>query len=413
MFRVMMLGNMHKQLLTASEMAIKRGAKVLHVPDINAAMNALRNGKGADIILAEVQYDISQLIARLQEERIVIPVVACGIGQDKEKAVAAIKAGAKEYIPLPPDEDMIAAVLEAICSSGNETKMIGQSPAFIKSVNIAKHVASSEASVLITGESGTGKEGIAQLLHKHSNRKDKPWIALNCGAIPENLIESEMFGHEKGSFTGAIERRKGKFEEAEGGTIFLDEIGEMPLHLQVTLLRAIQEKEITRIGSSKPVSVNVRIVAASNKNLLEMVQQGKFRADLFYRLNVISIHLPPLRERQEDIALLAEYFIAKYAEINGVTKKDLSEGVLEKLMSYTWPGNIRELENTMHRSLLLENSSNITTSSIEFISASNSNMEDEMVKKALSFCQGDYNKAAHVLTTSLKVIKRKLNQLTG
>ncbi|MBS0235876.1 MAG: sigma-54-dependent Fis family transcriptional regulator [Proteobacteria bacterium] len=422
MFRLLILGNINNQLLEASKIASKRGAKVTHVADIKSAMQTLRGGKGADLIMAEISQDIASFIQNLEAEHIAIPVVACGLEADKEKAVAAIKAGAKEYISLPPEEEVIAAIFETICNDNSQSEMIGVSEAFVKAYSMASKIAESDANVLITGESGTGKEGISRMIHKKSKRRTNTWIALNCAAIPENLMESEMFGHEKGAFTGAIERRIGKFEEANGGTLLLDEISEMPITLQAKLLRALQEKEITRVGGNNTIKTNVRIIATSNRNLQEEVRQDRFRADLYYRLNVINIQLPSLRERSEDIEELAKYFVAKYSELNGIARTPLTQEALDKLKTYSWPGNVRELENTIHRAVLLESSDQISAGSIMLLSENNlgvsyqdgvpanDGIEQQVARTALNYCSGDYDKAATVLGASLKVLRQKLKQ---
>jgi len=214
-------------------------------------------------------------------------------------------------------------------------------------------VAPADTTVLITGESGTGKESIANSIQQLSNRKNGPFVKINCSALPPSLIESELFGHEKGSFTGATEKRIGKLEQANDGTLFLDEIGDMPLEMQAKLLRAIQEKEIERVGGNIPIKVNVRIIAATNCNLEKEIAEGRFRLDLYYRLNVFPIQLPPLRERKEDIGLLARHFIAVYSSKTGKNVTEISESALKSLLSYQWPGNIRELENLIERSILL------------------------------------------------------------
>ena len=211
----------------------------------------------------------------------------------------------------------------------------------------------SDASVLITGESGTGKEVLARYVHTRSNRSKKPFICVNCAAIPENLLESELFGHEKGAFTGAIARRIGKFEEATGGTLLLDEISEMDVRLQAKLLRAIQERIIDRVGGTRPVPVDIRIIATSNRNLAEAARNGTFREDLLFRLNVVNLKLPPLRERPADVIELAQYFVKKYSEVNGVALRPFSAEARKALSVHRWPGNVRELENTIHRAVLL------------------------------------------------------------
>jgi two-component system, response regulator FlrC len=293
--RLMIVGTLRGQLTTATRMAMERGAKVLHAPEIDDALKALRTGKGADLLMVDVGIDIQDLVARLGHERIHVPIVACGTDNDARAAVAAIRAGAKEYIPLPPDAELIAAVLAAVAQDIHS--LIFRDEAMATVVKLADQVAPSEASVLITGESGTGKEVLARHVHMKSNRADKPFISVNCAAIPEALLESELFGHEKGAFTGAVARRIGKFEEANGGTLLLDEISEMDARLQAKLLRAIQERMIDRVGGNRPVPVDIRILATSNRNLTEAVREGSFREDLLFRLNVVNLNIPPLRER--------------------------------------------------------------------------------------------------------------------
>ena len=218
---------------------------------------------------------------------------------------------------------------------------------------MAKQIAPSEASVLLTGESGTGKEIFSRFIHDNSKRANKKFVAVNCAAIPETLLESELFGYEKGAFTGAVSRRIGKFEEATDGTLLLDEISEMDIRIQAKLLRAIQEKEIDRIGGKSPIKVNTRIIATSNRNLDDAVKNGTFRQDLYFRLNVVNINIPSLKDRPDDIPVLAKHFVKKYSELNDVPMRDISKAAEEKLLNYLWPGNVRELENTMHRAVLL------------------------------------------------------------
>ena len=284
--RLLVVGRLNGQLSLAVKMAMSTGAKVAHVESVSAATNALRAGQGADLLMVDYELDIAALIAANEAERIMVPVVACGVGADPRKAAEAIKAGAKEFIPLPPEAELIAAVLAAV--SDDERPMIAKDPATRDVIALADQVAPSDASILITGESGSGKEVMARYLHSKSRRAQKPFISVNCAAIPENLLESELFGHEKGAFTGALARRVGKFEEADGGTLLLDEISEMDVRLQAKLLRAIQEREIDRVGGSKPVKVDIRILATSNRDLAQAVKDGTFREDLLYRLNVVN-----------------------------------------------------------------------------------------------------------------------------
>jgi DNA-binding NtrC family response regulator len=352
--RLLIVGTLEGHITTAGKIALDSGAKVAHVDSVAAAMTALRSGQGADLIMIDVQLDVGHLCTSLNSERISVPVVGCGIGADPKLAVDAIRAGAKEYIPLPPDAELIAAVLQAVAEE--TTSLIHRDPAMKNVLRLADQIAPADASVLITGESGTGKEVLARYLHSKSKRAKKQFISLNCAAIPESLLESELFGHEKGAFTGAIGRRIGKFEEANGGTLLLDEISEMHPRLQAKLLRAVQEREIDRVGGAKPIKVDIRLLATSNRDLEEAVRDGSFREDLYFRLNVVTITLPALRDRRLDIEVLAEqaeHFTSKYAEANGVATPALSPEVRELLRGHAWRGNVRELENAMHRAVLL------------------------------------------------------------
>src|SRR3954453_22670137 len=276
--RLLIVGTLKGQLTTATKIAMDNGASVTHAEAIEQAMAVLRGGKGADLLLVDAPLDIRDLVMRLEAEHIHVPIVACGVSNDARAAVAAIHAGAKEYIPLPPDPELIAAVLAAVTDDARELIYRDETMAHV--VKLAQQIAPSDASVLITGESGTGKEVLARYVHGRSNRVRAPFISINCAAIPENLLESELFGHEKGAFTGAVARRIGKFEEATGGTLLLDEISEMDPRLQAKLLRALQERVIDRVGGSKPVPVNIRVIATSNRNLADAVREGSFREDL-------------------------------------------------------------------------------------------------------------------------------------
>lgn len=427
--RLLIIGELYGQIGTASTIARSRGAKVSHVPDIEAAMNVLRDGQGADLIMIEVREDIEKLVTSLMRERFNLPVVACGVDADTDSAVKAIKGGAKEYIPLPPDEELIAAVLEAITEESSS--VIHKSAEMKNVISMAEQIAASDASVLITGESGTGKEVIARHIHKKSKRASGTMISVNCAAIPENLLESELFGHEKGAFTGAVARRIGKFEEANGGTILLDEISEMELSLQAKLLRVLQEREVDRIGGNKPVKVDIRVLATSNRNMLEEVKKGTFREDLYFRLNVITIDIPPLRRRKDDIAPLAEHFISKYAKANGVDERRLTPEAEKKLQSYDWPGNVRELENTMHRTVLLAKGDAIDENAIMLQSAQAAakeqqetpnaesgaaslvgrtveSVEQDLILDTLSHCLGNRTHAANILGISIRTLRNKL-----
>jgi len=307
---------------------------------------------------------------------------------------------------------------------------------------LADQIAGSEASILVTGESGTGKEVLARYVHRKSQRADKSFISVNCAAIPENLLESELFGHEKGAFTGAIARRIGKFEEANGGTLLLDEISEMDARLQAKLLRAIQEREIDRVGGTKPVKVDIRIIATSNRDLAEAVKHGTFREDLLYRLNVVNLRLPALRERPKDIRALSQHFARKYAEANGVPFRPLAGGTERLLLGHPWRGNVRELENTIHRAVLLASGPEISTEAIRLpdgtqvshhvatpldasvrdavtsatvatrnlVGRTVADVERDLILDTLDHCLGNRTHAANILGISIRTLRNKLRE---
>ncbi len=433
--RLLIIGELEGQIGAASKIARSRGAKVTQAGSIEAALASLRNGQGADLVMIEAKADVESLINSLTAERIIVPVIACGVQSDSAAAVKAIRAGAKEYLPLPPDEELIAAVLEAITEETHA--VIHASSQMKRLLELADQVAGSEASVLITGESGTGKEVIARYIHRKSKRAGNNFISVNCAAIPEALLESELFGHEKGAFTGAVARRIGKFEEANNGTMLLDEISEMDSRLQAKLLRALQEHEIDRVGSTRPVKINIRVIATSNRDLQQETKKGTFREDLYFRLNVISIHLPPLRERREDIEPIAKHFVAKYSKANGVPERKLSAAALDKLMRYSWPGNVRELENIIHRSVLLATGADIGADAItlsasaqepgpllapgaaaaeseanknELVGRTVESVERELILDTLNYCLGNRTHAANILGISIRTLRNKLKQ---
>lgn len=290
-------------------------------------------------------------------------------------------------------------------------------------IAIAENVASSRATVLIKGESGTGKELIARLIHKKSSRMNKRFVAINCAAVPEGLLESELFGFEKGSFTGATMSKPGKFELASDGTLLLDEMSEMALHLQGKLLRAIQEGEIERIGGRSPIKVNVRIIATTNRDLKEMVKNGQFREDLYYRLNVIPLEIPPLRQRLKDIELLARHFIGVSSLVNGKNVKDISEAALRKLKSANWPGNIRELENTIERAVLLAKEETIREDDLSSLSQDSqtpvydlapgmtvSDAEKFLILRTLDYTSQNRTQAAKMLGISIRTLRNKIQE---
>lgn len=418
--KLLIVGNINSEIKTAIDIAQARKAKVVMVESCKQAIDFLCQGKGADLVLIDVQFDIKELITSMKSEKISTPVVAYGIRCSPKEAVTAINAGAREFLPLPPDERLIAAIFTAIADDA--VNIIGDSELLQSAIKVADKVAKSDANVLITGQSGTGKEVFANYIHRQSNRKDNTFVSVNCAAIPENLLESELFGHEKGAFTGALSRRIGKFEESSGGTLLLDEISEMDVRLQAKLLRAIQEKEIDRVGGSSPVKVDLRIIATSNRDLEQEIKKGNFREDLYFRLNIISIELPSLSQRKEDIVPLSNYFIKKYVESNKLEPKELSQAALDKMFNYSWPGNVRELENVLHRAVLLSESSEIQPHDVTIkqqempVSPKNSGQghegEKQLVFNTLGYCLGDLNKTANILGISINILKEKLENFT-
>jgi len=324
-----------------------------------------------------------EILSKLQEETPETPVIIITAYASLESAVEAMKRGAFDYLAKPFSPDALRVIIKKALESrkillenlylrkeleaiSEFDMVVGKGRAMEKVLDVVRRVSPTDSTVLITGESGTGKELIAREIHKHSLRRNGPFVAVDCGALVETLFESELFGHVKGSFTGAHETKHGRFEVANGGTIFFDEISNISLNIQANLLRVIQEREVTRIGSSKPIKVDVRILAATNENLKNTVREGNFREDLFYRLSVVPVHLPPLRERKEDIPLLVEHFLQKY---NKRTKKNIisiSALVIKALVGYDWPGNIRELENTIERAVVLSKSKEIEIESLMY-----------------------------------------------
>jgi DNA-binding NtrC family response regulator len=436
--RLLIVGTLKGQLTQATKLAIDKGATVTHAVDTEQGLKVLRSGRGADLLMVDVEIDIRELVGRLEAEHIHVPIVACGTGTDARAAVAAIHAGAKEYIPLPPDPELIAAVLAAVADDHRE--LVYRDEAMAQVVRLAQQIAPSDASVLITGESGTGKEVLARYVHAKSQRSRAPFISVNCAAIPDGLLESELFGHEKGAFTGAVARRIGKFEEASGGTLLLDEISEMDVRLQAKLLRAIQERVIDRVGGTRPIPVDIRILATSNRNLTEAVREGRFREDLLYRLNVVNLKIRPLRERPADILELAEHFARIYSQANGTRQRPLSPEARRQLVLDRWPGNVRELENTIHRAVLLASGDEIGPEAIlspdgarlddphkhlpavahaalaaeqvtrALVGRTVADVERELILETLKHCLGNRTHAANILGISIRTLRNKLNE---
>ncbi len=361
-------------------------------------------------------------------------------------AIETMKLGAYDYIskPFKPAEIFLAlkkaeereqlkkeniTLRKEVEEKHSFKNLIGESPEILSVLDLIKKVSNVKSSVLITGESGTGKELVARAIHYSSQRRSETFLAINCGAIPETLLESELFGHKRGSFTGATQDRKGFFEEADEGTLFLDEIGDIPANLQVKLLRALQEGEIRKIGDEHTVLVDVRVITATAKDLLREVEKGLFREDLYYRLNVLPIHIPPLRERKQDIPLLIEHFIKKYNKIHGLAVKKIASGARKILSSYNWPGNIRELENIIERSMILTGESTLDVNDIpESITANHSDdiwhipendysikkltriMEGKLIRKALKKVHGNKSRASKLLEISYPALLSKITE---
>lgn len=425
---LLIVGTLEGQIGAASKIAIQQGGHVSIADNEEAGLDVLRSGKAIELVMIDVKLDVYKFISSLEQERINVLVVACGVANDPSLAVKAIKAGAKEYIPLPPDPEMIGAVLAA-ATRENHALIYGdkKTEAVLK---LAKQVAPSEANILLTGQSGTGKEVFSRFIHDNSKRANKKFVAVNCAAIPETLLESELFGYEKGAFTGAVARRIGKFEEASGGTLLLDEISETDVKIQAKLLRAIQEKEIDRIGGKAPIKVDTRIIATSNRNLDECIKNGTFRQDLYYRLNVVNINIPPLKDRPDDIIVLAKHFAKKYSELNDIPLKEMTPAAEQKLLNYLWPGNVRELENTVHRAVLLSTGDKIDEDAIllddidavinpaagtemsgaEFVGSTVASMERNLIIDTLKHTMGNRTTAANILGISIRTLRNKLKQ---
>ena len=399
-----------------------------------------------------------ELLRRVAQEFPDVPVIVITAHGSVDSAVAALKAGAFDYITKPFEQEELKKVIakaarahdlerqnvHANFADGDRPPLVGESPAMKTIYDIVAKVADSPSTVLITGESGTGKELIAKALHRGSSRRDKPLIKVNCAAIPKDLVESELFGYERGAFTGAVGSKPGRFELADGGTLFLDEIGEVPVEMQVKLLRALQESEFERVGGIKTLRVDVRLIAATNRDLKSLIADGKFREDLYYRLAVVPIELPPLRDRREDIPLLVRHFIAKYDERLGKRVEGIEDEALQLLLGYSWPGNIRELENLMERSVLFADGSLILASALpdslrergpqapipiaamgplgaiaapsgasmkEIVRQAQAGLEKELIARALEETGGNVTRAAKRLQISRKSLQVKMKEL--
>ncbi len=424
----MILGSLGGALGQAARMAIGRGAKLEQADSVDAGLGLLRRDAAIAMVFCDLVHDIARLIATMTAERISVPVIACGVDVTADAAVHAIRAGARDFLPLPPDADLIAAMLETVGRQGHV--LIATDPVMLATVRRAEQIAPAEASVLLTGPSGTGKEILARHIHRRSRRANGPFVAVNCAAIPDNLLESELFGHEKGAFSGAIARRIGKFEAADTGTLLLDEITEMDVRLQAKLLRVLQEREVDRLGGGTPVRVDVRIIATSNRHLPDAIAAGAFREDLYFRLNVVGLRIPPLRERRGDIPALAAHFARHYGELNGMPHRPLSPAAQARLAGHSWRGNVRELENTVHRAVLLASGDFIESDAIElagdsapptvatadasgFIGRRMEEVERDVIIGTLAHTAGNRTHAAVILGISIRALRNKLRDYSA
>lgn len=377
--KILIVEDEQQMRVSLFEALTQQGFEVAVAENGLMALELLHKG-AVDLIVSDIRMPEMDGLTFLQRAKMTMPqvpvIIITGFAT-VDTAIEAMKKGAHDYILKPfPMEVMEASVSRCFAevatatvtrpaalpknrSKLDERAIIGSDQNWLRVVAKAKAVASSTATVLILGESGTGKEVIARLIHNASDRCDGPFVALNCAALPDGLLESELFGHEKGAFTGAVNAKKGKFEQADGGTLLLDEIGEVPLHLQAKLLRVLQEGEVDRLGGKAPVKFDVHVLAATNCNLGAAVEMGEFRQDLFYRLNVIPLRLPPLKDRKKDIILLAEFFIARYAKQYQRPVKKMSMLSRQRFLEYAWPGNVREMENMIERAVLLSQGSSL------------------------------------------------------
>ena len=423
------------------------GYSVLEADDGSTAIEKVHE-RAFDLILMDIRMiKVSglQALAEIRSLNPAIPVIIMTAYSSVESAVEAMKGGAYDYLTKPLDFDELRIVMEramehrmlkeenrllreSLGSHFDRRNVIGRSPAMERLLETVAQVAPTEATALISGESGTGKEMIAGAIHFNSPRKDGPFVKINCAAITETLLESELFGHEKGAFTGAHRQREGRFRQAHGGSLFLDEISEMSLAMQVKLLRVLQEREITRVGGEEVIKVDVRVIAATNKDLLQEIQSGRFREDLYYRLNVVALTVPPLRERREDIPLLAQHFLKVFSEKNNKMIRGFTPQVMDGLVKYGWPGNVRELMNAVERGVVLSRSDYLDVEDLSFILGQTSvpgeafsgdgvptgipldEVEKATILKTLQMARGNKSEAARRLGITRRTLHKKLKQ---
>ncbi|MFO0761337.1 MAG: sigma-54 dependent transcriptional regulator [Byssovorax sp.] len=405
---------------------------------------AIASERPPDVVVTDLKMpkmDGVELLRKLREQDPDLPVIVVTAFGDVASAVGAMRAGAEDYLTKPVDFDALALAIERALErrdlkveaenlrrqlrerdgEGLEG-LIGASPAMQKVYRVARQVAAARATVLITGESGTGKGELARAIHRKGPRADKTLVTLHCAALAESLLESELFGHEKGAFTGADRRRAGRFEQAHGGTLFLDEVGEIPASTQVKLLRVLQEKTFERVGGNEPIEVDVRLIAATNRDLAEDVRQGRFREDLYYRLNVVHIEMPPLRLRGSDVLVLADHFLRRFAQENKKRVEGFSEDARAKIVAHRWPGNVRELENAIERAVVLCEGSQIAGSDLPIDvapmpkgvlrvpGATMAEIERFAILTTLEATNGSTTKAAEMLDISVRTIQYRLHE---
>jgi len=450
-FRILIVDDEPAQLELVGGFLRKRGFDVTLAADGTQALARVRR-EPADLVLTDQKMpglsglELIEAVRARNPETAVIVMTAYGT---IETAVAAIKAGATDYLTKPLNLDELLhrvhqvrehqrllvenrELRQALAERHRVEGILGESGRMQEVLSLVRRVAPSDATVLIRGESGTGKELIAKAIHYASPRAEGPLVRVNCAALPETLLESELFGHERGAFTGAVASRKGRFELAHGGSLFLDEIGDLPLHLQVKLLRVLQEREIERLGSSRPLPVDVRLLAATHRDLEALVRGGRFRDDLYYRINVVTVALPPLRERREDIPLLVEHFVSAFAAKNGKAIRGLTREARDALLRYDYPGNVRELENVIERAVVLTRDDVIGPEDLPLslvdpipetpegadergLPAAVEGLERRMIRDALARTGGVQTAAAELLGISERVLRYKLRKygLTG
>lgn len=448
-FSVLLIDDEESQLQSLKSFLTKRGF-VVHTADNGEDGYKIAKSNLIDIVLTDFNmpgWDGMQVLLNMKGLNPEIDIVLMTAFGTIERAVNIMKSGAYDYLTKPIDLDELENILgkikekklligenkllrEQLQEKFRFEQIISQSSLMETVLNTAGRVASSKATVLVRGESGTGKELIAKAIHFASDRKDKPFITVNVSSLSENLLESELFGHEKGSFTGAINQRIGRFEEANSGTIFIDEVGDVPLSVQVKLLRVIQFGEVQKIGSGSSIHTDVRIIAATHRNLEEMIAKGEFREDLFYRLNVVPIVLPTLRQRKEDIPIIADHFIKKYSTENKKNVNGITREALDQLLKYNFPGNVRELENIIERAVVLTRNELISAKDLPMLStqkeidkkmdpyhlddgyeAKVKAFEREMIQEALSRTNGNKSAAARILGITERHLRSRLERL--